>query len=253
MNKTILISGASSGIGRAAAEAFAARSYRLIIAGRRKERLQELATRLQATYKAEVLCLSFDLQDGNSVHKAISGLPDEWKEIDILVNNAGLAVGMSPLHEGSFEDWDRMIDTNIKGLAYLSREVVPLMVAREKGHVINIGSIAGKETYINGNVYCATKHAVDSLTKAMRMELVKYGIRVTQIAPGAVETEFSEVRFKGDKEAAAKVYLGFQPLKPEDVAGAIVYVAELPAHVCVNDMLIMPTAQANTVHWNKKA
>jgi len=182
----------------------------------------------------------------------MENLPHDWKKIHILVNNAGLAVGFGPLHSSLVEDWDRMIDTNIKGLLHVTRVVVKGMIERKEGHIINIGSIAGRYTYINGNVYCATKHAVDSLTKAMRMEWLPYGIRVSQVSPGATETEFSEVRFRGDKKTAKKVYKGYQPLTAEDVAETIFFVACRPSHVCINDLLIMPTAQADAFHWNKQ-
>lgn len=252
MDNIILITGASSGIGRATAEYFAKHQYRIIITGRREKLLEQFALDLKNRFGADILSLKMDVTNITEVKDVLEGLPENWKNISVLVNNAGLAAGLNYLHEGKIDDWEQMIDTNFKGLLYVTRTLVPGMIERGKGHIINIGSIAGKETYLKGNVYCATKHAVNSLTKSLRMELVKYGIRVSQIAPGAVETEFSQVRFKGDKEAAARTYKGYQPLKPEDVAGAIYYVASLPAHVCINDLLIMPTAQADTVHWNRQ-
>ncbi len=245
MTRTVFITGATSGIGKACAYQFGANDFRLIITGRRAGRLVEIKDDLEAKFSTEVLSLNFDVRDKLEVKEAIANLPEEWKNIDILINNAGLAVGLNRIQDGELEDWERMIDTNIKGLLYVSREIMPLMTARKKGHIINIGSIAGKETYPFGNVYCATKHAVDSLTKAMRIDMVEFGIKVTQIAPGAVETEFSNVRFKGDDAKADNVYNGFEPLHPEDIADAVYYCANLPEHVNINDLLIMPTAQAN--------
>lgn len=246
-----LITGASAGIGAATAERFAKGGYDLIIAGRRSKVLEGLREKFKKAYSIMVYTLSFDVRDKVNVEHALSLLPDEWMQVDVLVNNAGLAMGLHPIHEGVLDDWERMIDTNIKGLLYVSRVVVPWMVARGKGHIVNIGSIAGKEVYPNGNVYCATKYAVDALTKGMRCDLLTSGIRVSQICPGAVETEFSIVRFKGDKERAANVYKGFEPLIAEDVAEAIWYVTQLPKHVNISDMVIMPTAQASTTLFNK--
>ncbi len=252
MTKIVFISGASSGIGRAAAQCLAAGGYDLILAARRAGRLQELSEELKAGYGIRVLPLSLDVMDQDAVRELVGSLPEEWQAVDVLVNNAGLALGMGPLWEGDEKDWDQMIGTNIKGLLCLSKAIIPGMIARKSGHVINIGSIAGKQAYINGNVYCATKAAVDALSRSMRMELLPYGIKVSQLAPGAVETEFSEVRFKGDRERATKVYRGYEPLKAEDVAAALEYIIRCPPHVCVNDLLLMPTAQADAVHWNKK-
>lgn len=252
MKKNVLITGATSGFGKATAEIFAKNGHDLIITGRRCNILDEISTRLRKEYNVEVLPLCFDVRMRSEVEKAIAGLTEKWKNIDILVNNAGLASGLSPIHEGDFEDWEKMIDTNIKGLIYMTRVVAPLMVVRGKGHIVNVGSIAGKETYPNGNVYCATKYAVDSLTKGTRIDLLPHGIKVTQVAPGAAETEFSLVRFHGDKQKAGSVYNGFQPLKAEDVAAAIFYVTTLPDHVNINDLVIMPTAQASSMHFNKK-
>ncbi len=244
MNKTIFITGATSGIGKACAYQFGANENRIIISGRRNERLLELKKDLEEKFNAEVFTLSFDVRNQIQVAEAIESLPQEWKEIDVLINSAGLAVGLNKIQDGELDDWERMIDTNVKGLLYVTRAIAPNMVARKSGHIINIGSIAGKETYPFGNVYCATKHAVDSLTKAMRIDTVESGIRVTQIAPGAVETEFSNVRFKGDDARADSVYVGFEPLRPEDIADAAYYCTNLPEHVNINDMVIMPTAQA---------
>ncbi|HHU99198.1 MAG TPA: SDR family oxidoreductase [Bacteroidales bacterium] len=252
MQKTVLITGATSGIGEATAVKFAESSDRLIITGRRKERLDELADHLRKTYGTEVLTLCFDVRNRHEVEEHLGALAEEWKKIDILINNAGLAVGLSHIDEGDTDDWDRMIDTNVKGLLYITRIVVPLMVARGTGHIFNIASIAGKEVYENGAVYCASKHAVDALSKAMRIDLLKHGIKVTNIAPGMVETEFSEVRFKGDTERAATVYAGLRPLTGDDIAGVIHYCASLPDHVCINDVLITPKAQANaTITFRK--
>jgi len=245
MTKTAFITGATSGIGKASAHIFAKHHYNLIITGRRKERLDDIAHHLADKYGIEVLSLDFDVRNRDEVEAAVKSLSDSWKKIDILLNNAGLAVGLNNIQDGEYEDWERMIDTNIKGLLYVTRNIAPLMIANGKGHIINIGSIAGKETYPFGNVYCGTKYAVDSLTKAMRIDMVKDGIKVTQIAPGAVETEFSNVRFKGDNAKADSVYQGFEPLHPEDIADAVYYCASLPEHVNINDMVIMPTAQAN--------
>lgn len=251
MQKTVLITGATSGIGKATARIFAKNLNRLIITGRREERLKELAQQLTAEYSIEILPLVFDVRNNSAVKAAIDSLPAEWRNIDILVNNAGLAVGLGPIQEGILDDWERMIDTNVKGLLYVTRCVSPLMIANNSGHIINIGSVAGKEVYPNGNVYCATKHAVDALTRAMRIDMVKYGIKVTQIAPGAVETEFSVVRFKGDKPKADNFYKGFDPLTPEDIASLVYYVTTLPAHVCINDLVVTPTAQASATLINR--
>ncbi len=244
--KTVLITGATSGIGQATAFRFAAESHRLIITGRRKNRLNELKTSLEEKHNTEVLPLSFDIRDRKATEKAIASLPESWQNIDILINNAGLAAGLSPIHEGSVDDWEQMIDTNIKGLLFISRQIMPIMVSRNSGHIINIGSTAGRETYPNGNVYCASKYAVDSLSKAMRTDLLPYGIRVTQVRPGLTETEFSLVRFKGNKDKAAKTYQGYEPLKGEDIAEIAYYCTTLPSHVNINDVEVTPTAQANS-------
>ncbi|MCD7973574.1 MAG: SDR family oxidoreductase [Candidatus Azobacteroides sp.] len=245
MNKITLITGATSGIGKAAAEKFAEKGHALILTGRRKEKLEEVSESIRAKYGVEIFPLCFDIRKLADVQHAIDNLPAEWKEIDILINNAGLAVGLNPIQSGVIDDWERMIDTNIKGLLYITRLVSPGMVERRKGHIVNIGSIAGREVYSNGNVYCATKHAVDALSKAMRIDLLPYNIRVSQVAPGQAETEFSLVRFKGDEEKAKAVYEGFIPLTAEDIADVILYVCEAPPHVNINDVLVMPTAQAS--------
>ncbi|HPT21519.1 MAG TPA: SDR family oxidoreductase [Bacteroidales bacterium] len=245
MNKTIMITGATAGLGKAAAVRFAKNGYDIIITGRRKERLVELEKELLSYGNIKVLSLNFDVRKREEVSSIIGSLPEKWKAIDILVNNAGLAVGLDHIDTGNIDDWERMIDTNIKGLLYVTRAVAPLMVARGKGHIINIASVAGKESYENGNVYCATKSAVDSLSRSMRIDLLKNNIKVTNIAPGMVETEFSLVRFKGDEERAGNVYKGIKPLTGDDIADTIYYCATLPEHVCINDLVITPTQQAS--------
>jgi NADP-dependent 3-hydroxy acid dehydrogenase YdfG len=247
MPKLALITGATSGIGMATARLFAAKGYRLILAGRRRDRLDRLAEEL-AVHGDAIRTLCFDIRRKDAVENALQGLPPGWKEVDVLVNNAGLSQGLDPFHEADTNDWDTMIDTNVKGLLYVSNVVSKWMVGRKQGHIVNLGSIAGKETYARGNVYCATKHAVDSLNKAMRIDLLSHGIRVSAIHPGAVDTEFSEVRFKGDAERAKKVYEGYEPLHAEDVADAIWFMVSRPGHVTINEMLIMPTAQADATH-----
>ncbi len=244
MNKVTLITGATSGIGLACAEKFAANNHDLILTGRRSERLEEIASSLKKNYGIQVITAAFDIRSRTEVAEFANNLPEYWK-IEILINNAGLAAGLDPLQEGSIDDWEQMIDTNIKGLLFMTRAIAPKMIAEGKGHIINIGSIAGKEVYPKGNVYCGTKHAVDAITKGMRIDFLEHGIKVTQIAPGLVETEFSLVRFKWDNDVADKVYKGYQPLKGEDIAEVAYYVTTLPAHVNINDLLIMPTAQAN--------
>lgn len=247
MKRIAVITGATSGIGKATALKLAQNNYNLIITGRRKELLEDLKKELGVKHRCDVLSLNFDIRNKAKVDEAIDNLPDAWKKIDVLVNNAGLAAGLSPIQSGDVEDWEQMIDTNIKGLLYITRKVSPLMIDNGFGHIINLSSIAGKEVYENGNVYCATKHAVDALTKAMRIDLVKHNIKVTSISPGMADTEFSLVRFKGDATKANKVYEGLTPLFAEDIAEAILFVITRPAHVNINDMLIMPTAQASAV------
>ncbi len=247
-----LITGATSGIGEAIALRFAQGGIDVIISGRRQERLTRLAEQINNSCPAKVLTLRMDVTSRTEVEDCIKYLPDEWKAIDILVNNAGLAVGLDLVQEGNLDDWERMIDTNIKGLLYVTRAVLPYMVSRNKGQIINIGSIAGKDVYPRGNVYCATKSAVDSLTKAMRIDLLGKGIKVSQIAPGLVETEFSSVRFKGDESRAEKVYQGYQPLEAADVAEIAYFMTTLPDHVCINDLVVTPLAQANSTMVDKK-
>ena len=252
MNKIALITGATSGIGRAVADIFAENKYNLIVTGRRSERLQELKAALERQHGTSVLALCFDVRDNDEVVRNIESLPVEWRNIDVLVNNAGLAVGLNHIQDGVLDDWERMIDTNIKGLLYVTRAVSPLMIARNSGHIVNICSIAGKEVYENGNVYCATKHAVDALSKAMRIDMLGHNIKVTNVCPGAVETEFSIVRFKGDTQRAAGTYKGIEPLTGRDIAECIYFAVSLPKHVCINDMMIMPTAQADSRTFNRK-
>ena len=245
MGKIIFITGATSGIGQACAYRFAGKGNTLILTGRRAERLEELVHDLEKNYNTRAIALCFDVRNKDEVVEQISLLPIDDLTPDVLINNAGLALGLGPVGEGNSDQWETMIDTNVKGVLNITRVLAPLMMKRKSGHIINIGSIAGKEAYANGNVYCATKAAVDSLTKSMRIDLLPFGIKVTQIAPGAVETEFSNVRFGGDDERAKSVYNGFTPLQAKDVAEVIHYVASLPAHVNINDLLLMPTAQAS--------
>ena len=245
--KTAFITGATSGIGRAIARRLAKEDFALILTGRRNERLTALKNELEFNNNTKVLTLCFDVRVYEQVKNAISSLSDEWKTIDVLVNNAGLAAGADPIHTASINDWEQMIDTNIKGLLYVTRLISPGMVSRKSGHIINLGSIAGRMVYPNGSVYCATKHAVKALNEGIHMDLLPYGIRVTEVAPGAVETEFSMVRFKGDKKRADQVYQGFTSLVAEDIAEAIYCALTQPPHVNIQDMQIMPTAQANSL------
>lgn len=250
--KTIFISGATAGFGLATAELFAQKGYALILTGRRKERFVELTEKLTQLGASEIYWLCFDVRSEKETIDAITSLPKTLtSRLEIVVNNAGLAVGRGPIDEGISEDWDRMIDTNVKGLLYVSKALIPFLKANKKGHIINIGSIAGKEVYPGGNVYCASKHAVDALSKAMRIDLVPYNIKVTNIAPGAAETEFSVVRFKGDQKQAEKVYDGYSPLVAKDIAETIEFVTSRPAHVTINDLTIMPTAQASATVLHK--
>ncbi len=251
MKKTVLVTGATAGFGKATAIRFAKEGHRIIITGRRKERLDDLEKELK-NLGAEVLALNFDVRKRYEVEFTIAEIPEEWKNIDILVNNAGLAVGLEHIDQGNIDDWDRMLDTNVKGLLYITRSVAPLMTARKKGHIFNISSIAGKEVYENGNVYCASKHAVDALSRAMRIDLLRHNIKVTNIAPGMAETEFSLVRFKGDKTKAAEVYKGIKALTGDDIAELIYYCTTLPEHVCINDLVVTPAAQAGVNHNIRK-
>lgn len=244
MNKIALITGATSGIGAACAYIFAQNGYNLILLARRKEKLDNISKQLANKYQVEVKPVTADVRDQKSLEQVLETLPEAWKKVDVLVNNAGLSRGLDPINKGNIKDWDTMIDTNVKGLLYVTRIVSSWMVSNKVGHIVNIGSIAGQEVYPNGNVYCASKHAVDALSKAMRIDLLPHGIKVSAINPGMVETEFSIVRFNGDAERAKKVYDGLEPLMANDIADAVWYVASRPKHVNINDMLIMPSAQA---------
>lgn len=246
MRPIAIITGATAGIGRATAIALARNNYDVVITGRRAEKLEKVEEAIRSKTDADVLSLTFDIRDQEAVKKACGKLTGKWASIDVLVNNAGLAAGLSQIHEGSVDDWEQMIDTNIKGLLYITRQITPGMVERNRGHIINIGSIAGKEAYESGNVYNASKYAVDGLTQAMRIDLVEFGIKVTAVNPGAAETEFSLVRFKGDQAKADKVYDGFTPLYAEDIAEAILFTVTRPPHVNIDDLVIMPTAQARS-------
>ncbi len=249
--KLALITGATSGIGEATAKKIAAEKYNLVITGRRQERLDEFKQQLENEFNIEVQTLCFDIRNKSEVDAAVKQIKG-LENIEILINNAGLAAGLSAIYDGDVNDWEQMIDTNIKGLLYISRQIMPVMVKNKKGHIVNIGSIAGRNVYANGNVYCSTKFAVDAITKAMRTDLLPYGIKVTQIAPGAVETEFSIVRFKGDEDKAKSVYEGYEPLVAEDIADAVLYAVTRPPHVNVSDLLIMPTAQSDAYNLHKE-
>lgn len=250
--KIVFITGASSGIGLACAHTFAAQGARLLLCARREDRLDTIAAELRSQYKTDLFIFQLDVRDRAAVDQAISALPTEWQEIEVLVNNAGLSRGLDKLYQGSIQDWEEMIDTNIKGLLYISRAVIPGMVARNRGTIVNIGSIAGHEVYPGGNVYCATKHAVDALTKGLRMDLVDTPVRVCTVDPGLVETEFSVVRFRGNESRAKTVYQGLQPLTPEDIADAVWYCASRPPHVQVAEVIVLPTAQASTTLVHRK-
>lgn len=250
--KIIFITGATAGFGKAIAYKFAEHGYDLVLTGRRADRLREIENDLINQYGCKVISLVFDVREKQKVAQEINSLPHDWKTIDVLVNNAGLASGLSTIQEGNTEDWDVMIDTNVKGLLYVSRLIMPMMIAKGNGHIINISSIAGKEAYFRGNVYCATKFAVDAITKSMRIDLLEHGIKVTSIDPGAAETEFSLVRFKGDAERAKKAYEGYEPLHAEDIADIAYFAASRPKHVVLNDIVVTPLAQANTAYLNKK-
>lgn len=253
MKKTILITGATAGIGKSIAEKFAQENYNLIITGRRKDRLEALEKALQTSFDIEIQSLCFDVRNRKETEEILNRIDKvRFPKIDILVNNAGLASGLNTIDEGDINDWEKMIDTNIKGLLYVSRFIIDKMKLQNEGHIFNIGSTAAKDVYQNGNVYCATKHAVDALNKSMRIELLPYGIKVTAIHPGAVETEFSIVRFHGDKARADKVYEGFDPLQAEDIANTIFYCASLPKHVCINDLTITTLTQANAIYNIKR-
>ena len=248
MAKIVLITGATAGIGEACADVFAREKYDLILTGRRLDRLENLAAKLHQKYNVEVAIGNFDVRNREEVMDNLEKLPDNWKKIDVLINNAGLSQGLDPIQNGNIDDWERMIDTNVKGLLYVTKVISNWMIKNGSGHIINLGSIAGKEVYPNGNVYCATKFAVDALSKGMRIDLLPHGIKVSSVDPGAVETEFSEVRFKGDKERAKKTYDGWEPLNAMDIAETIWFVASRPKNININDIVVMPTAQASATN-----
>lgn len=252
MKKTVLITGATSGIGEATAILLAQNNFNLIITGRRTDRLKVLKDKIESETEAKVFALNFDIRNRQETEKAIKSLPGRWQSVAILINNAGLAAGLSAINNGDVDDWERMIDTNVKGLLYITRLISAQMIERGEGHIVNISSIAGRETYPMGNVYCATKHAVEALTKGMRIDFLKNGIKVSSVSPGAVETEFSLVRFKGDRERAQKVYEGFTPLFAKDIAETILFVVTRPKHVNIDDILVMPADQASSRDFNRK-
>jgi 3-hydroxy acid dehydrogenase / malonic semialdehyde reductase len=251
-NKTVFITGASAGIGAACAFAFASEGANLILAARREEKLKKIEESIKAEYKVKIKTIVLDVRDNNAVKKAISGLEPEWKSVDVLINNAGLARGFSRIHEGDVEHWEEMIDTNIKGLLYITRQILPMMVEKESGHIINIGSVAGHNVYVSGNVYCATKFAVNALTQGIRYDILDKSIKVSTVDPGMVYTEFSKVRFSWDEEKADKVYEGLNPLSPEDVADAVLYCATRPANVNINEIILTPLQQASVTQVIKK-
>ena len=253
MKKIVLITGATAGIGKACAIKFASAKFDIIITGRRNERLIELKNQLEKEFGIEVLSLCFDVQNRQAVADAFTNLPERWQKIDVLINNAGLALGRDSFEDADLNDWETMLNTNVHGLLYVSKAVLPFMLAQKKGHIINMGSVAGKEVYEKGNVYCASKFAVDAITKAMRIDLLKNNIKVTGIHPGAVETEFSVVRFKGDDKTAETAYDGLTPLTAGDIADTVFYCVNLPVHVCINDLVITCTQQAGTYYFNKKS
>lgn len=253
MNQKIaLITGATAGIGYETAQILAQNNYNLILTGRRNDRLESIKQQIESAYQCKVLTLNFDIRVKTETEAALNSIPSEWRAIDVLINNAGLAAGLAPIYSADVDDWETMIDTNVKGLLYATRIISPWMVERQSGHIINISSIAGKEAYANGSVYCGTKHAVAAISKAMRIELLPYGIKVSTIAPGAVETEFSLVRFRGNKEKATQVYNGFTPLSGKDIAETILFILNRPPHVNIDDLLIMPTAQGSARDFNRK-
>jgi 3-hydroxy acid dehydrogenase/malonic semialdehyde reductase len=250
--KTILITGATAGFGKAIAYKFAEHGWNIIITGRRVERLNKIEEDIKKSFGVKVLSLCFDVRNKNAVQLAINDLPRDWKKIDVLVNNAGLASGLALIQDGNIDDWEVMIDTNVKGLLYVSRAVMPMMIENKSGHIINLGSIAGKEAYLKGNIYCATKFAVDAISKSMRIDMLQHGIKVTQICPGAAETDFSLTRFHGDAERAKKTYQGYTPLTAEDIADIAYFAATRPPHVVLNDIVVTPLAQANTSYMFKQ-
>ena len=251
MPKIVFITGATSGFGKACAEKFASAGYDLILNGRREDRLNEIKNQLEKKFNIAVCLLPFDVRERETVLNTIKQIPQEWQNIDVLINNAGLALGREYFFEADIDDWETMLDTNVKGLLYVSRAVIPFMIKHGKGHIINLGSVAGMEVYEKGNVYCASKFAVDAISKSMRIDLLKQGIKVTNIEPGAAETEFSIVRFKGDDTTAKQVYDGIKPLSAEDVADIIYYTTTLPSHVCINELVVTCTQQANSIYFNR--
>jgi len=251
MDKIILITGATSGFGKAMAEKFAAGGWNCIITGRRADRLEALSKDLQTRFKIQTLSLVFDVQDRDAVFAALGNLPTKWQNIDVLVNNAGLALGRDSFENANLDDWNTMMDTNVKGMMYVTKAILPYMMPGKKGHIINMGSVAGKEVYKDGNGYCASKYAVDALSKSMRIDLLQHRIKVTAIHPGAAETEFAIVRFKGDESKAKKTYEGYTPLYAEDIADIAFYCANLPEHVCINDLVVTCTAQADAIYFHK--
>jgi NADP-dependent 3-hydroxy acid dehydrogenase YdfG len=253
MNRIVFITGATSGIGKACAIKFAAAGDNLIINGRRKDRLQELKQSLERQYKIEILCAAFDVQDKKEVFDCINAFPGKWQSVDILINNAGLALGRDFFDEAALSDWETMLQTNVNGLLYVSKALLPFMIERSRGHIINLGSIAGDDMYEKGNIYCVSKTAVEAISRAMRIDLLQHHIKVTNIKPGAVETEFGLVRYKGDAGTAAKVYEGFTPLTGVDIADTIFYCASLPPNVCINELEITPVAQANGIFFNRNS
>ena len=253
MSKIVFITGASSGFGKACAEKFASHGYDITLNGRRKDRLESLCHALESKYNMAAFTLPFDVREEKTVFEAIGSLPEEWKKIDVLINNAGLAVGRDYFDEANLDDWNRMVDTNVKGFAYVAKAVSQLMAKLKKGHIINLGSVAGKQVYEKGNMYCATKFAVDALNQAMRIDLLRHNIKVTGIHPGAADTEFSIVRFKGDESTAKSVYNGLQPLSAEDVAEVIYYTTTVPPHVCINDLVLTCIQQADAVYFNRNS
>ena len=252
MSRIIFITGATSGFGKASAFKFAENGYDLIINGRRKDRLQSLADEIEKKYNVAVMQLPFDVRVEKDVFESISNIPENWKAIDVLLNNAGLALGRDFFEDGHLGDWNTMIDTNVKGFLYVAKAVSQIMAERKQGHIINLGSVAGKQVYEKGNVYCATKYAVDALSQGMRIDLLRHNIKVTSINPGAADTEFSIVRFKGDDATARSIYNGLQPLTPQDVADTIYYCTTLPAHVCINDLTITCIRQADGIYFNRQ-
>ncbi len=252
MQRIALITGATSGIGEACARKLASAGYRLILTGRRADRLENIAAQLQSAHETETLTLCFDVQNREEVFQAIESIPKTWQNISVLINNAGLALGRDNFIDANLNDWDTMIKTNVNGMMYVTKALLPFLQQQSGAHIVNIGSIAGKEVYENGNAYCASKFAVDALSKSMRIDLLKYGIKITVVHPGAVETEFSVVRYKGDQQKADATYVGFKPLTGDDIADAIHYAISLPPHVCINDMVITPAQQASAIHFHKQ-